>query len=76
MKITVKNVDGRLGTGVASLSYTTQRDGGVTETVNAASPVKPEVKKTSPAKKKPAVKTAVKTAGKTAATPSRTITPP
>ena len=36
MKITVKNVDGRLGTGVASLSYTTQRDGGVTETVNTS----------------------------------------
>lgn len=76
MKITVKNVDGRLGTGVASLSYTTQRDGGVTETVNAASPVKPEVKKTSPAKKKPAVKTAVKTAGKTAAKPAQPAVSP
>lgn len=36
MKITVRNTDGRLGTGVSAIEYTTQKDGGVSKTVKSA----------------------------------------
>ena len=56
MKITVRNTDGRLGSGISAIEYTTQKDGGVSQTIRAATPK--NVQTTSPKKRKPDVATA------------------